>query len=109
MKDKLQKQHEILQKIADNLHDFKSSSLADVDLVKEIYVLGAGKASVQMAHALLENGAHIKDGILIGVEKDKLQGVQIFVGNHPYPDDDSVAASYELLNLARSIPAGETV
>lgn len=109
MKDKLQKQHEILQRLATNLPNFKKSGLAEVEQPNEFYLLGAGKASVQIAQSLLESGAHIIDGILIGVEKDRVPGVQVFVGNHPYPDDDSVAASYELLSLARSIPTGETV
>ena len=109
MKEILQKQHELLRITANNLSNFKNSGLADVELPKKFYLLGAGKASVQIAKSLLERGSYFKDGILIGVEKDRVSGAQVFVGNHPYPDNDSVAASYELLSLARSIPAGETV
>ena len=78
---------------------------------QQVWVLGAGKASVQMAHSLVEQEkVHVRDGIIISNTKEKAsKKVQVFKGNHPYPDKSSVSASYELLNLARSIPTGATV
>lgn len=75
------------------------------------WLLGAGKASVSMAQEIIsQREDKIRDGIIISNEKSKrLKKGQVFKGSHPYPDEASVSASYELLELARKIPAGETV
>lgn len=49
------------------------------------------------------------DGIIISPTEDYLDNVQIFRGTHPYPSENNVAASYELLDVAKSIPANDTV
>jgi hydroxypyruvate reductase/glycerate 2-kinase len=75
-----------------------------------IWILGAGKASVSIATELMDSlPALPKDGMLISPNHDYLDQIQIFKGSHPYPDEQSVAASYELLELAKSIPSGDTV
>ncbi len=72
-----------------------------------VYVIGAGKAVVQMA-AGLESvlGNRIRDGVVIapaGSESD-LSIIQVFEGTHPVPDQQTVASSLELMDFARSIP-----
>lgn len=76
-----------------------------------IWVLGAGKASLNMAESIISTfGSRIEDGIIISNEaRYGIKGIQVFQGTHPYPDEKSVSASYELLELARKIPKGETV
>jgi hydroxypyruvate reductase/glycerate 2-kinase len=75
-----------------------------------IWILGAGKASVSMAAELYEDIPHPPfDGIIISPTEDYIDNIQIFRGSHPYPSETNVAASYELLELARSIPPGDTV
>ncbi|MBO6536625.1 MAG: DUF4147 domain-containing protein [Balneolaceae bacterium] len=74
------------------------------------WILGAGKASVSIATELMDSlPALPKDGILISPTHDYLDHIQIFKGSHPYPDEQTIAASYELLELAKSIPPGDTV
>jgi hydroxypyruvate reductase/glycerate 2-kinase len=74
-------------------------------------VIGAGKASVEMARKVEEKfGEQIMDGIIIAPEKSSdLNNIQVFKGTHPYPDEDSVSASYELLSLAKRIPQNDRV
>ncbi|MCH8557842.1 MAG: DUF4147 domain-containing protein [Balneolia bacterium] len=72
-----------------------------------VYVVGAGKAVVQMA-AGLENvlGNAIKDGIVIapvGTESN-LSVIQVFEGTHPRPDEQTVASTLELMDFTRAIP-----
>ncbi len=72
-----------------------------------IYVIGAGKAAVQMALGLEKVlGNRIKDGIVIAPHRDDsgLEFIQVFEGSHPRPDENSVASTLELTAFARSIP-----
>ena len=84
------------------------SSVLD-EISGNIWVLGAGKASVAMAAELIEVLPYAPiDGMIISPTHDYLDNIQIFKGAHPYPDEDTVAASYELLTLAEQIPDGDT-
>lgn len=77
-----------------------------------VWVLGSGKASAAMGLALEEIfGKRIRDGIIItpkGTSRD-LHRIQLLEGSHPIPDAYSLAATYELINLAGKIPAGDLV
>lgn len=113
MSPELEQQSETLNSVIGLIHE------NDFDLKKryfnlnsdKIWILGAGKASVRMVMEIKKSSeARIIDGIIISNEVDDgLKEVQVFKGSHPYPDQDSVSASYELLELARKIPNGETV
>ncbi|MEQ9265704.1 MAG: DUF4147 domain-containing protein [Balneolaceae bacterium] len=101
--------HEIANRISVTNYEevvFKSSFPLD-----NIWVLGAGKASLNMAESIISTfGSRVEDGIIISNEdRYGIKGIQVFEGAHPYPDKKSVSASYELLELARKIPEGETV
>ncbi|MEX2602192.1 MAG: DUF4147 domain-containing protein [Balneolaceae bacterium] len=77
-----------------------------------IWVLGSGKASAAMGLALEEIfGKRITDGIIItpkGTSRE-LNRIQLLDGSHPIPDANSLAATYELIDLAGKIPAGDLV
>ncbi len=110
MKKTLEKQSELLKELAGRIPELAKGNTLTQDFRGEIYLLGAGKASLTMARELLGTGCRIKDGILIsGRENSSENGFQVFEGSHPYPDDGTVAASYELLRLAQSIPEGARV
>jgi len=82
----------------------------DGKISSRVWILGAGKASVQMAADLYEElPTPPHDGIIISPTEDYLDNIQIFKGTHPYPDEDTVAASFELKSVAESIPEGDTV
>lgn len=113
MKDKLEKHRLILESLVKDIKDRKRSFSNALDLKSSlgVYFLGAGKASVSMAESLTsKDDETIIDGIIVsGQEFKLLKNLQVFKGSHPYPDQSSVSASYELLELAKKIPAGETV
>lgn len=103
---------EILKSIIPKIKQTGAWSLDRITIPKEgnIWILGAGKASVQMAEAVLEEYFHrVKDGLIISPTEDYLDHVQIFRGSHPLPTIETVSASYELREVARKIPAGDTV
>lgn len=80
------------------------------NLTGTVWILGAGKASVAMATELIEALPYAPiDGMIISPMHDYLDNIQVFKGAHPYPDEDTVAASYELLSLAEQIPDGDIV
>ena len=86
--------------------------IRDLETEDKIYIIGAGKASYLMASGAVEVlGDRIADGMIIAPELPalKLKNVQTFKGSHPLPDSDSLAASYELLEFIKRIPAGSLV
>lgn len=103
----------ILESLIEWVKDGKLDSSTVLDLKKpsKLWILGAGKASVSMAKEVLDKHKnHVVDGIIISNHSEPpFKNVQIFKGSHPYPDNNSVSATYELLDLARSIPEGDTV
>jgi len=111
MKSELNTHKAILSKLIDLLQKpIELDGAIDVGNVQSLYILGAGKASLSIAKSVLDISPNVKDGIIISNERNQsLKEVQVFSGSHPYPDEDSVSASYELLELARKIPNGETV
>lgn len=117
MKEKLHKQHAILQEItgkivAGDLFELNLNTLLDgIEASEKVWVLGAGKASVEMAHQVEQFfGSRIEDGIIISPnDSHKLDRIQVFSGTHPFPYQDSLSASYELRQLAKRIPDGDTV
>jgi len=117
MKDKLEKQKLVLEEIVEQIiqEQFYKINLEDqfstIKHTDNIWVLGAGKASAEMARQAEEYfGSSIKDGMIIAPEKSKeLNRVQVFKGAHPYPDNTSISSSYELWELAKSIPPEEPV
>ncbi|HBX67698.1 MAG TPA: hypothetical protein DEG32_16675, partial [Balneolaceae bacterium] len=100
MKDKLGKQKLVLEEIVEQIiqEQFFNINLEDhFSTIKHkgnIWVLGAGKASVEMARKAEEYfGSSIKDGMIIAPDKSKkLSRVQVFKGSHPYPDNNSISS-----------------
>lgn len=117
MKDKLNKQSSLLEEVVQKtvsaeLFEFELSDYFSSKQKKErVWVLGAGKASIAMARQVEEFfGDSIVDGMIIAPEKSKsLNRVQVFEGSHPYPDQNSVSASYELRDLVKNIPIEDTI
>ncbi len=104
-------QNDLLSSIKDLvIKPGKGVPVAKTSLQGDIWILGAGKASVSMAESVIEDlGIPIKDGLIISPSHDYLEPIQVFKGSHPLPTEDTVAASYELLQLVQTIPAGDTV
>lgn len=118
MKKELIKQKGLLQqtmlsiKHAKSLINIPYSVIDSVPKDSKIWVLGAGKASVEMASQLQRLfGNRLVDGIIIAphVPEKSHFNFQAFGGAHPIPDENSVAASLEMVQLAKSIPKGDVV
>ena len=117
MKIKLDKHQSVLKDIVQKYSkgDFfgldMSSFLSHVEISENVWVLGAGKAAVEMAKQVEQLlGDVIKDGIVISPNQThELEKIQVFSGTHPYPYEDSEASSYELWELAQKIPEDDTV
>ena len=85
----------------------------DLAEIENIYVLGAGKAVLQIAEALEDIlGNRIKRGIVIekkledmprGLERiKKFTVIKVLQGAHPVPDDVALRGAKELLEIAQS-------
>jgi len=112
----LEKQRQTLDQMvtfASESADTKVDKIIDlIDNDEPVWILAAGKASQKMVLSLENSlGNRIRDGILISNQppNPEITYVQQFKASHPYPDESCWSASLELLELAREIPAGETV
>lgn len=117
IKKNLDKQAVILNDLAEYVAKIELGSLrlnsifSKLDKNRPIWLMGAGKASLGMAkRAEAYFGDRIKDGMVItNSVAEKLSYTQVFIGSHPYPHEDSVSASYELVNFASKIPKSDQV
>lgn len=94
-----------------NSHSHSTTDFA-VRSDANIWVFGTGKAAPRMAVALEEIlGDSIKDGIVISHDISQTQTniVQQFKGDHPLPTSESIAATYELVELAQKTRPGDLV
>ncbi|MDZ7807892.1 MAG: DUF4147 domain-containing protein [Gracilimonas sp.] len=117
MKEKLDRQSEILNELVNEISESGERVLnlkniySRIDNDRPIWLLGAGKASLTMARQAEDYfGDRIKDGLIItDSNPEKLKYTQAFTGSHPYPTDDSVSASLELMDFASKIPETDQV
>lgn len=113
MVDKMLSSKEILKSLTYLIrHNSKKNDFFLKEVVEShFWVLGAGKGSVLIAKEIIESSnACFRDGIIItNQEQNLVKRLQVFKGSHPFPNEDSVSASYELLDLARKVPEGERV
>ncbi|MEF8801075.1 MAG: DUF4147 domain-containing protein [Halolamina sp.] len=88
------------------------SRTVDLEDVNDVYLVGAGKGSVDVADALLELlGEHIVDGIVAeknGQER-QLEGVEVLGTGHPLPDEASLEAGTRILELAKDAGPADLV
>ena len=77
----------------------------DIDLSEfsNMYLVGFGKASIGMADAVSDS-VDIKEGIVVTNQKDKKvknKKIKTFVGGHPIPNENSLKAADEIINLVK--------
>ncbi|MFT7005807.1 MAG: glycerate 2-kinase [Colwellia sp.] len=82
--------------------------LSDIDASNGLCVIGAGKASVDMAKTIYEYFGEKCYGTVVtrhGYTTEKNIGtIKILTAGHPIPDSDSQAAGKEILALAQNTP-----
>lgn len=84
----------------------------DVRQFRHIYVVGAGKGVQRLARALEETlGEYLTGGIVICKHGDEpmLEKIEACYGSHPTPDENCVAGSRKILELARRVEADDLV
>ena len=77
-----------------------------------VFLVAAGKAAWQMAHAALAVLGRVDGGIVItkyGHVRGPLPGVTCCEAGHPVPDDNSFAATQQALALVSGLRADDTV
>lgn len=73
-------------------------------VLKNIFILGAGKATQGIALALEEIlGDYITEGVVIlkNGEINHLKRIRVVYASHPIPDENSMQGAWELVKLAR--------
>lgn len=65
---------------------------------EHIYLLGFGKASIDMALAI-KNIVPIKRGCIITNEKRQIAGISVYQASHPFPEEKNIQATEELLKI----------
>jgi len=84
----------------------------DLTAGQRIFVLGGGKATYPIAHALEEIlGDRITDGVVICKygQEGKLSRARLYHASHPIPDEAGFEASREALSLAHDTAPGDIV
>lgn len=75
---------------------------------QHIFVIGSGKASVEMAKAASDIlGRKLSGGILItdpGHKSNLPKNIEVLTSSHPIPDEKSVLAANHLVDFVESIP-----
>jgi len=84
----------------------------DLDAIKNIYVVGAGKGSFNIAQALEEIlGPRIRAGAVIIKKGDtrRLVGIKTIEAGHPLPDEMSIAGAQAVIEVAKTATKGDLV
>ena len=87
-------------------------ALEDFHPQGRVFLVAAGKAAWQMAHAALAVLGRVDGGIVItkyGHVRGPLPGVTCCEAGHPVPDDNSFAATQRALALVSGLRADDTV
>ena len=99
--DKLIKQQCFLQK---NILSIKGN-LYDLNLYKNIYLLGSGKAVIPMAQAMSEIlESKLNKTVIVGIypHKEKNRNYEYIQSSHPLPTKKSIKGAYRLKNMLES-------
>ena len=70
----------------------------DISQYKHIFVIGFGKASGSMGHAL-EEILHIDDGVVITTENIHCSSMKVRKGSHPLPSEQNIKHTDEVLSI----------
>ena len=77
----------------------------DLKQYERIFILGAGKASRRIAHALEEKlGDRITDGLVVLKQGDEanFEYVDVIYAAHPTPDENSLKSARQMLSMAQT-------
>ncbi|MBS6699214.1 MAG: glycerate kinase [Faecalibacterium prausnitzii] len=87
-------------------------ALSEMPHSGRIFLVAAGKAAWQMAHAAVAVLGRVEDGVVItkyGHVKAEIPGVSCYEAGHPVPDANSFAATEKALELVHGLHPEDTV
>ena len=67
---------------------------------KKIFLIGFGKASLEMAKAMEEFMTY-DDGAIITTQDEKLKTIRVFKGSHPLPSEKNIEATKKIINIVK--------
>ena len=76
------------------------------------FLVAAGKAAWQMAHAAVETLGYVDGGVVVTKYdhvKGEIPGVSCYEAGHPVPDENSFSATEKALELVHGLTAQDTV
>lgn len=77
---------------------------------RRIIVIGIGKSSLEAARALEEIlGNRISAGIVLDVKKGKLKYLKSIAGTHPFPSENNIHATAEIVGLMKTVDSSDLV
>ena len=77
-----------------------------------VFLVAAGKAAWQMAHAAVQVLGHVDGGVVVtkyGHVKGSIPGTECYEAGHPVPDANGFAATEKALDLVQGLCAEDTV
>ena len=82
----------------------------DLSKFKNIYVIGFGKASSNMAFEIEKIlGTRIKNGLVIDVNFKRLKKIRVKKGTHPYLSKKNIQGSKEIINMVKQLSKNDLV
>lgn len=102
--------HDLIETLGEHLRIARKTY--PLNSFRNIYVIGAGKATFPVAKALDDIlGGRITDGIVTCKEgqEGSLSYIKLRLASHPIPDEKGMAASEEILALAKKTGPGDLV
>lgn len=91
---------------------YQGALVFDLDEVKNIYVVGGGKAAQRQAKAIEDVlGDLITEGHICAKKGDSvyLERIEVTLAGHPIPDEDSVKGATKILQIERKAKKGDLV
>ena len=87
-------------------------ALGELHPTGRVFLVAAGKAGWQMAHAAAEAMGRVDGGVVVtkyGHVKGSIPGVECYEAGHPVPDANSFAATEKALELMQGLGPEDTV
>ncbi len=81
------------------------NSIISLNNYKNVYVCGSGKASVNMAKAIIEIlSDKIKSGVIVSsFNHENIGNIKVLKGSHPVPNEDSLVATNRLCKFLSTL------
>ncbi len=80
----------------------------DLRNFNNIYLIGSGKASIEMAQAVQKFlGDRIKKALVVSNQSRSVEGIEVIESTHPIPSQKSVEAADRLIELLESMQAND--